>query len=135
VSPAYGHHLLGLADRLTYRKLVALAFFAENGRTPRLITLDAKRKAEGITPFGEGLGSELDELGELSLLGYYQDPEFVAKPSRTYGGGERLGDFEGHLDAAALMPTGRDLYELMELHRIPEHETDHIFNLMQPRRE
>jgi hypothetical protein len=133
VSWEYGHYLLGLTDRLTYRQLVALAFFAEHERGDRLTRLGADRQVEA-TPFREGLGVELEALGELSLLGYWQREGEVAKPGRTYGGGGVLTDFEsaGMLLVAALMPAGRDLVELMELHRIPADEKEHIFELMQP---
>ena len=74
------------------------------------------------------------KVGELGLLGYWQREGEVTKPSRTYGSGNVLNGLRGAdtLVLAQFVPTGEDLFDLMELDRIAEHENERIFELVQP---
>jgi hypothetical protein len=128
VTPDYAHLLLRLADRLTYRQLQALAFFAEKANSDELSHLEAQRQEEGHWPFADGLGIELNELGgDLGLLGLAQADGRVIRSAGTWNGG----DLErANLWNVALTPLGRDLYELMQLGRIPKPEKDRILDLI-----
>ena len=112
---------------------MAIGFFGEEGRGDRVTSLAADREV-APTPFGENLGVELEQLGYMGLLGYWQTDNHVTRPARTFGGGGMLTDFEDTdgLMRAALMPTGRDLFSLMELDRISPAEKDRILELMKP---
>jgi hypothetical protein len=128
ITPDYGHLLLRLADRLTYRQLQALAFFAENANSDELTQLEGRREEEGHWAFADGLGIELNELGgDLGLLGVAQADGTVIRSAGTYNGGdlERV-----NLWNIALTPLGRNLYELMELDRIPTQEKEGILKLI-----
>jgi hypothetical protein len=127
VSPDYGHFLLNFADRLTYRQLQAIAFFAENAGAVELNRLEAEREYRGHWPFANGLGVELSEGGDLGVFGIEQAGGAVAHPRGGYG----ANDIESSpLSNVALTPLGRNLYELMELHRIPTEEKDRILDLI-----
>jgi hypothetical protein len=128
ITQDYAHLLLRLADRLTYRQLQALAYFAENANSDELTRLEAKREEEGHWPFADGLGIELNELGgDLGLLGLAQADGTVIRVAGTWNGG----DLErANLWQIAVTSLGRNLYELMELGRIPEQEKRRILDLI-----
>ena len=68
VSPADGHWIARLADRLTWRQLVVLAIFADPPEQ-RLSQRDIDQDVSGSTPLQTGLGEEVEELRTLGLLG------------------------------------------------------------------
>ena len=127
LSLDYAHVLLRLADRVSYRQLQVIAFLAENAGSEGLSRLQTKREEEGHWSFSNGLAVELAELGDLSLFGFRQEDGSVPRPAGTYGGGdpESL-----NLHVFALTPLGKDVYDLMELQRIPAEEKEHIFDLI-----
>ena len=131
ISPAYAHILLRLVERLTYRQLVALAFFVENAGSDELAQLQGRREVEGRWPFADGLGRELEDLGggDLGLLGIAQADGTVIRADRTWG----HNDFEQQHELGNVAPTplGRDVYELMELARIDAAEKRAIFSLLE----
>ena len=68
VSPADGHWLTHLADRLTWRQLIVLSIFLDPP-AERLTMHDVQRdESEGGGP-APGLREEVEELGTLGLLG------------------------------------------------------------------
>jgi hypothetical protein len=87
LSPDYGHFLLNLADRLTYRQLQAIAFFAENAGSDDLARLQAEREQQGGWWFADGLGVELNEGGDVGLFGIKQASGAVTHPRGTMGSG------------------------------------------------
>lgn len=124
VSPAEAHMLLTMAERISYRQFCALAFFAAHAHDESLMLLDVKRDEEGHKPFARGLTQELDELGEMGLLGVRPPgSEPAAKPAQLWGGG----DFS-RLDLAfvELLPAGQQLCELLGLVSIPTEDLDDI---------
>jgi hypothetical protein len=129
ISPAHAHYLLRLANRLTYRQLTAIAYFAENAESHELIRLQTNRDESGRPAFAEALGSELNERGdELRLLGIPQPGGMVVPSSATYG----ANSFEStQLRNVTLTALGRELYEVMELSRIPEADKAAIFEAME----
>lgn len=137
ISPAYGHYLIRLADRLTYRQLCALAFFAERGESIDLTRLEGDRQERGHRPFEQGLGRELDELaGDLGVLGIWMPHGEMVRADRTVAVGSADGATVGgsveKTDIGEIVPTslGRTLYEVMELERIPDGDKETIFDLM-----
>lgn len=68
VTPADGHWLARLADRLTWRQLVVLAIFAEPPET-RLIQRDIDQDVSGGIGPTAGLRQEVEELATFGLLG------------------------------------------------------------------
>jgi hypothetical protein len=128
IAPDYADVLLRLANRVSYRQLVALAFFAENAGSRALIDLDTEREMERW-PFAQGLARELDELGDqLDLIGIEQRDGSIANPLSTMDA-PRIEQQD--LARVVLTTVARDLYELMELSRIPEDEKQAIFSLME----
>ena len=127
VSPDYGHFLLSLADRLTYRQLQAIAFIAENAGREQLARLEAEREHKGGWSFANGLGVELNEAGDVGLFGIEQASGAVTHPRATMSS---AGIESAQLSKIGLTPLGRNLYELMELHRIPEEEKNRILDLI-----
>lgn len=131
VTPAEAHMLLTMAERVSYRQFCALAFFAAHAHEESLMLLDVKRDEEGHKPFARGLAQELDELGEMGLLGVRPPgSEPAAKPGQLWGGG----DFS-RLDLAAveLLPTGQLLYELLGLESIPNEDQVDIRDALEGR--
>jgi hypothetical protein len=128
ISPAYAHALLQIAEQLTYRQMVALAFFAENAGSEELMDLDVRREEEGKWEFSDWLGRDVRELGDdMALLGVVQEDGSVIWAAGTWGGPDI-----GRHDLAKVAPTalGRDFYELMELGRIPAEEKRDILRLL-----
>jgi hypothetical protein len=111
-GPEYGHYLVTLAGRLTWRQMVALAVFAYDQparfrlfkRVPDALILDS------------GLEAELDELGQTGILGFRQQDESIARPASTLGGGRLSG-----AEAENVVPTslGRALAHSLALERVP----------------
>jgi hypothetical protein len=87
ISPAYAHLLLQAAEQLTYRQLVVLAYFTENENSRELTDLTARRETEGHWELADGLGPELNELGDRGLLGVRQANGGVISASGTWDGG------------------------------------------------
>lgn len=112
ITPEHGNTLLRLAERLSYRQLAVVALFFEMARSSELSFLDADRQVLGYPPFPDGLGLELQDLADLSLLGIEQNDGRYAPLRGTYGGGTLA---EVDLGNLGLAPTGADLAELMGL--------------------
>lgn len=128
ISPAYAHALLQIAEAMTYRQMVALAFFNENSGSAELLELDVRRKEDGKWEFSDWLARDLAGLGgEMALLGLTQEDGSVTPAGRTYGGAE-LSAHE--LGEVALTQAGRDFYELMELDRVPAEDKHEILRLL-----
>lgn len=68
VSPADGHWIARLADRLTWRQLVVLAIFAEPPEN-RILQRDVARDVGHAVGPTDGLSQEVEELGTFGLLG------------------------------------------------------------------
>jgi hypothetical protein len=72
VSPAHANYLVRLSDRLTYRQLVILAFFAQAESGPdqqALRTLVDDMLDNGTPPPDPTLLAEMDDLRISRLLG------------------------------------------------------------------
>jgi hypothetical protein len=127
IALPYANLLLRLADRLGYRQLQAIAFFAENAGSEQLARLEAERERKGGWWFANGVGVELDEAGDIGLFGIEQESGAVTHPRATLSSG---GIESAQLSRIALTPLGRNLYELMELDRLPQGEKDRILDLI-----
>jgi hypothetical protein len=77
VSPANGHWLTRLADRLSWRQLVVLSIFSDPPEEKfARRDLDQSEEAASLPP---GLGEEVEELGALGLLGEATDDGDVVR--------------------------------------------------------
>jgi hypothetical protein len=117
VSTEEAHYLLKLADRLTYRQLVALATIQDPECFEPLVRASYQRD-EGTTGPTDALALELDDLADQGVLGVLvEGSEEVARPGELYGSSGRASakDFQSlHLTQAGL-----NLHRLMRLDTIP----------------
>jgi len=129
ITPTHAHQLLRLADNLSYRQLVIIAFFHDRAGNTELVHLGGRREVEGRWRFDEGLGPDLQELADNpGVLGIEQSDGRVIAVGQTWNGSDiETVDALGNITLTAL---GQLLYELMDLDRIPSDEKDGIFRLM-----
>lgn len=117
VSTEEAHYLLKLADRLTYRQLVALATLQDPQSANQLAKASYQRD-EGVTGPTDALALELDDLGDRGALGMIvEGGEDVARPNELMGSMGRVStkDFQ----SLRLTQTGLNLHRLMRLGTIP----------------
>lgn len=116
IAPDYGHLLLTVASRLTYRQLVLMASVANGPEKADLAAgLQEERDAARFL-FGDELALELNELGGFGIVGEEKGGQ-VRPPSQVFIGSR---DFRAvEIGAAALTPHGQTLHRLMELNEIP----------------
>ncbi len=128
IDPAEAHVFIRLAGRLSYRQLTILAFFDERAETIDLSELDAEREERGFPSLPAGIRPELEELGDLGLLGVVQERGGPVKPSEAYvpANIDRL-----HLGNFVLLPLGRELHGLMGLVEISEEDKEGIMATFQ----
>lgn len=109
--PEYGHYLVTVASRLTWRQMIALAVFAYD--QPARFKLF--ERAADLTILETGLEAELDELGQTGILGFRQQDGTIARPASTLGGGRILG-----ADAESVVPTslGQTLARVLVLESV-----------------
>lgn len=124
VSAAHANFLLRLADRLTYRQLQTLAFFARAQAGPWERALIAAR------PMGDGrlpdptLIAEMNDLADSGLLGVRHD-NGQARPLRDLI--QSISGFTPQLvQGAVLLPIGETLHRLMQLDEVPDAELEEI---------
>lgn len=109
VSPAYAHHLVRLADRLSYRQLLLLRIF--NGESREQGLADGDVRPDSRT----GVGIEMEELARLGLVGT-NEPGGDAYPTSSI--------LEVGLRFIKTTYDGRKLYELMVLGRLSERDVN-----------
>jgi hypothetical protein len=126
ISPQYAHFLADLAERLTYRQLVAIAFFRNRQFRDRLAML-AVDQEEGAGPSPPDIRAEIDELARLYLLGRLgpDEEDFTRDWGYSY-----LGDIYESVGPTEL---GRDLADIMELDAIPTGEQAEILTALSGR--
>jgi hypothetical protein len=107
VSPAYAHHLIRLADRLSYRQLLLLRIFNGESREEGLAEGDVRPDSR------TGVGIEMEELARLGLFGT-NEPGGDAYPTNSI--------LEVGLSFIKTTYDGRKLYELMDLGRLAEQD-------------
>lgn len=127
ISPAYAHLLLRLADQMTYRQFVLLAYLSnlqDDGLPNRSEDPDSK----GAWYLPDGLGAELKELGdEMGLLGIKRPDAPPIPAGATMGGG----DITRHDPKSVTMTDlGRDLHDLLGLAQIPETERRQVQRML-----
>lgn len=127
ISSGYAHHLLRLADRLSYRQLCLLALFADEGREEELLSLELIRTEMGHPDLGPpeaGVIAEMDQLGTESILGFGQRDETVAHFASVVEGGT----FGTHYKYTGIkaMPVGTDLYDLLGLDELPREDVEAV---------
>ena len=83
VSPADGHWLARLADRLTWRQFVVLAIFADPP-DERLSLRDIDQDVSGGAGPTGGLRQEIEELGTFGLLGVADANGDISPVGATY---------------------------------------------------
>ncbi len=117
VSTGQAHMLLRLAERLSYQQLVCLAFFAEKAESTELSHLDAEREYRKFPRLRGGIAREIEQMGDLYLIGIRQKAGGLVRPSTTIDGGnmDKL-----HLGNLRLQAEGELLYDLMKLASIPD---------------
>lgn len=116
VSSEEAHFLLKLADRLTYRQLVALTTLQDPENFNRLAKASYQRD-EGTTGPTDALALEVDDLADQGALGVLvEGGEEVARPGELYGSMGRVSakDFQ----SLRLTQTGLNLHRLMRLDTI-----------------
>lgn len=132
VSAEEAHYLLKLADRLTYRQLVALATLQDPESFERLAKASYQRD-EGTTGPTDALALELDDLADQGALGVLvEGTEDVARPGELYGSMGRVSakDFQ----SLQLTQTGLNLHGLMRLDTIPVEDRARLLDeLVAPR--
>ena len=123
VSPADANHLLRLAERLSYRQLVLLAVLADD-RHFRTLARASSTKKEGRTTISPTLAADLEELGDLGLVGVRVEGKGPFRVGATYGSTGPISEKE--LGSLKLLETGRILHRLMDLELIPGDEQDEV---------
>ena len=127
ISASYGHFLVKLMERLTYRQLAAIAFLMDPRSADAIVQADVARK-EGDLRSTEDIIAELDELARAGVLGIGQPGGHVSNPAATLGGG----NFHStDLVSLALTPIGKDLFELSGLAAIPEEDQAEVLQELQ----
>ena len=126
IDSDYAHYLVRLVDRLSYRQLKILAALKTDAHRVAKEAY-AKRRAEydalpddqktgnplqRAAPIAADLAGEIDELGDLGLLGIQQPDGSVVATDAVWGSGSSREIDWGTL---ALSPMGETLYELMRL--------------------
>jgi hypothetical protein len=84
VSPADGHWLSRMADRLSWRQLVLLAIFADPPEE-QLLRRDVDQDEGGTDGPSAGLREETEELGTLGLMGVTTGDGDVVRAGATWG--------------------------------------------------
>jgi hypothetical protein len=132
VTAEQAHYLLKLADRLTYRQLVALAALHDPERFDRLATASYQRD-EGSTGPTDALALELDDLAAQGIIGIrVEGSDEIARPGELWGSSGRAS--AKAFQDLKLLPTGLDLHRLMRLHSIPAEDCQRFLNeLVTPR--
>jgi hypothetical protein len=127
VSIEEAHFMLTLLDRLTYRQLCAMAYFADPRKQTEREEIQMLAE-EGGERASLALLSELFELANLGLLGAWQgEPRAILSFGETYatlgGGMPVIARSAGEL---ALTSLGEDLARMAELHKIPDADREQI---------
>ena len=123
VSPADGHWLSRLADRLTWRQLELLAVFA-NPQEERLIMRDVEHDQTGHRLPTPGLREEVEELGNLGLLGITNTHEETVRAGHTMD--TMSGLWSAPMARWRLTEQGRLLVEIARLDDVPENDQDAV---------
>jgi hypothetical protein len=123
VSAAHANFLLRLTDRLTYRQLAILAFFAaaHSGEYQDAL-VRISEGGSGPLP-APALILEMEDLSDARLLGLLQNDGSVVAPSATFGG---TGWRPSNLLQASLTPLGKKLHDLMGLGQLARDELDAV---------
>lgn len=116
ISAAYGHLVVRLMERLTYRQLVAMAFIMDRRSGPEIAAIDVDR-SEGGSKATVDIIAELDELGRTGVIGLGAPGGDVRSTTNVWGS-DSLRD--QNLGDTTLTPVGKDLYELAGLDAIPQ---------------
>ncbi len=117
ISPADGHWLARLADRLTWRQLVVLSIFSDPPEDT-FARRDLDQEEAGRNSLQTGLGEEAQELGNLGLLGETINDGEVVRAGTTIRGAEGLTGVPMAL--WRLTGPGTMLLEVARLETIPE---------------
>lgn len=131
VSPGDANRLLRIAERLSFRQLVALAVFGDDRYFRRLARASTTR-AEGQTCVSASLEGEIEELAEVGLLGVRVEGKGPFRVGEVYGSQAPISQKE--LGTLKLLPLGRLLHDLMQLELVDDRERDRLLGeLAQPR--
>ena len=122
VRPADAHVLIDLAELLSYRQLVTMAVLAEHDKYFRVLARAAGLRDQGRSGASETLLIELDQLGEVGLVGARVEGKGPFRQGAVYGTQKRMSDQP--YGALRLMPIGELLHRLMRLAEIPDEERD-----------
>jgi hypothetical protein len=133
VTTEQAHYLLKLADRLTYRQLVALSALQDPESFDRLATASYQRD-EGSTSPTDALALELDDLAVQGVVGIQvEGSDEIAQAGELWGSSGRA-SAQAFQDLK-LLPTGLDLHRLMRLPTVPAEDRERFLQeLVTPRR-
>jgi hypothetical protein len=105
---------LKLLEALSWRQILALAYFADEARAPERVLI-AAGGPEGIGQIQPGLEAELAELGRgHELIGFVGDDGGVANPSNVWNGGQITA---ADIDTVGLTRLGKTIFRLAEMDR------------------
>jgi hypothetical protein len=130
IPPAYANLLLKVVQELTYRQLVSMTLFGNPHHRKRLDDMDIMREEGRWGSPAAGMSLEIDGLVRLRLIGLPSEPG-AANPQFEW---EFHPPSESGLQEFAALgrvrPTrvGRTLFEIAELHRIPEADRLQVLN-------
>ena len=122
IATAEAHRLLRVADGLSYRQLVLIAYIGHGAPAPGFDLSEMKRAQASGEFYDAGIFDELEELSSvLGLIGVGQPGGEVSLTERFIGAAESRA-----LDLSRLQLTrsGRLLFELMGLDLVPESDTE-----------
>jgi hypothetical protein len=131
VSPSEASYLVRLADRLSYRQFCLLALWAAASEVGseyerRIIRLSAEGLKLDDIVRPSFLIDEMNDLGEVGLLGVINSDGVVVPPGSTVGGlGGSFRTFD--LETIHLTRAGEVLYGLLDLKRIPGDDVEEVF--------
>lgn len=130
VNIADANYLLRLANRLTYRQLLLLAFWHRVGNlgVAEMVSfiVDDATPAR-LDKATDALQAEMEDLASLGLVGVERKDGTMGAPDPTWDGIADAGTLKrASLTEIHLTPLGATLHRLMVLDDIPTEETDEI---------
>lgn len=122
-SAEEGHYLLRLADRLTYRQLVALVVM-DNPEHERVLAAASVQREEGTAAPTEVVALELDSLADQGCIGVApKGGGRVARPDELWGSSRAI---DLPLQNLRLTRAGQTLRRLMRLSTIPAEDQSRL---------
>jgi hypothetical protein len=125
VPPADAHHLLHLAERLSFRQLCCIEFFANPRPPDALIELTSSEE----TPFvrGDAVSAELDDLAQALVIGL-DNAGAILRPVGAYGTYGSSDFRQLGLARVRVSQMGEAMRRLMRLSEISAADIDRLYS-------